>query len=559
MPMDEPRSPFPALLLSGGPARRTPPVIGLLALGLVLAALIALFQIASGSRQSELGSHPDEAAHFVTGLMVRDYLASGFHESPLRYADEYYRHYPKIGLGVWPPFFYLVQALWTLIFPAGAGSVLTLMGVLDWTLAMVLAWHLWREYGWPEAVAGPLLLIALPLVQQYSNMVMAEVLSALLMLCATLSFGRFLDSCGRRGAVGFGVFAGLAIMTKGTGLALVFVPLFAVAFTGRFSLFTNPRLWMAAAIVLVIAGPWTWRFRNQGRGGWEEPNPSLHFTGMAMGFYARQLLVASGWLLALLAIAGVLALFLNPARSGTLASSLALSLGVWIFQCITPVGLEARHLTPAMPALVLLALAGLHWLVNRRRNGHPIAAPAACAGLLALFFGLPVFVPAVSRPVGYGSLGNEIALSPFRIPKKQWGGLEPIARAAISGNRRHFLVAADARGEGMFIADMAMLDPHRPSLVVNRASKMLAASTWSGGGYQSFYRSPAEVEAALAKIDVQAVVLDSSLASIPPHQQLLQSALSAPAAPYRLAMSATMVRDGREFPAAATLFLGGAH
>jgi len=35
--------------------------------------------------------------------LVRDYLASGLHESPLRYADEYYRHYPKIGLGLAAP------------------------------------------------------------------------------------------------------------------------------------------------------------------------------------------------------------------------------------------------------------------------------------------------------------------------------------------------------------------------------------------------------------------------------------------------------------------------
>ena len=534
--MDNP-PPSPALPALTRPA---PPWMGMLALGLLLAALVAFFQFASGSRQAELGSHPDEAAHFVTGLMVRDYFASGFHESPLRYADDYYRHYPKIGLGVWPPFFYILQAACTLVLPAAVPTVLSLMAVLGLTLGLVTARALWREFGWPEAVTGAVLLTALPLVQQYSNMVMAEILVAVLMLCAILSFARFLDSGGLRGAAGFGIFAGLAIMTKGTGLALVFVPLLAIAFTGRFDLLKKPRLWLAAGIVLVIAGPWTWHFRNDGRGGWAEPSPSMHFTAVAIGFYARQLLVASGWLLACLAIAGALALFLAPRRSGLLASSLALVIGIWIFHCLTPVGFEARHLTPSMPPLIILALAGLRWITR----GHPKVGPAACAALLALFFGLPLLAPPISRPVGYGSLGSEIALSPFRIPKKEWRGFMPAAQAALAGNHRHLFVASDSRGEGSFIADVAMLDPHRPSLIVDRASKLLASSTWSGAGYQSFYTTPAQVFAALERAGVQAVVLDSSLPTLNAGEKLLRDALAPQDGPYRQAGTWDSVRDG---------------
>ena len=36
-----------------------------------------LERIKTGAYHAEFGSHPDEAAHYVTGLMVRDYLASG--------------------------------------------------------------------------------------------------------------------------------------------------------------------------------------------------------------------------------------------------------------------------------------------------------------------------------------------------------------------------------------------------------------------------------------------------------------------------------------------------
>ena len=88
----------------------------------VLAFDLAFFWQRTGEAHlSEFGAHPDEAAHYVTGLFVRDslvmtgkYVAGGFQGSPVKvgkeFADTYYAHYPKIGLGVWPPFFYLVQS-----------------------------------------------------------------------------------------------------------------------------------------------------------------------------------------------------------------------------------------------------------------------------------------------------------------------------------------------------------------------------------------------------------------------------------------------------------------
>jgi hypothetical protein len=514
---------------------------------LLIMALVAIFHLLSGSASSELGSHPDEAAHFVTGLMVRDYLASGFRESPLRYADEYYRHYPKIGLGVWPPFFYVVQAVWTLLFRGGVESVLRLMGVLEIGLAILTARWLWREFGWVEAVTGAVLLTALPLAQQYSNMVMAEMLSGLLMFGAAGFFALYIEGEEWRGAVGFGVCAGLAIMTKGTGLALALMPALAILFTGRYGLLKRRSLWVAALLAGVIAGPWTWHFRNEGRGGWEEPSPSLHFTRMAVAFYGREMCVALGWMVAALALAGAVSLLLPGTRKPAIAfCSLALVLGVWIFQCLTPVGLEARHLMPAMPALIVMAMTGLHAMTERR----PGARPAVAAGLLAVFFVWPaIFRPAMPPP-GYGSIGNDVALSPFRIPRKRWGGFENMAEGALAaGATERILIASDARGEGMFIADMAARDPHRPSYTVERASKILAASTWSGSGYQSLYQTPDQAREALAKAGIGLVVTDASLVPLPPHDKLVMEAMTggggaAPGGFVPLRQGA-VVRDGK--------------
>jgi hypothetical protein len=532
---------------------RTP---GFLGLAVLIVIFVAVFHLVSGSPFAELGSHPDEAAHYVTGLMVHDYLAGGMHGSPLHFADDYYRHYPKIGLGIWPPFFYVVQALWTLVAGSSVVSVLRLIAVLEIALALLTAAWLWREFGPVQAVPGALLLVSLPLVQQYSNMVMAEILSALLMFGAAGCFALYLESAGRaqewRAAIGFGVCAGLAIMTKGTGLALAFVPVLGILFSGRVQLLKARSLWVAALIVLVIAGPWTWHFRNQGRGGWEEPSPSIHFTQRAIFFYAKEMAVGLGGLVALLALAGALSLLLPNRRSPAIAlCSLALVLGVWIFQCLTPVGLEARHLTPAMPALIILAMSGLDLLTGSRAA----ARIAAAAGLLAVFYLWPSVFPTAAPAPGYGSIGNQIHFSSFRIPLKRWSGFAPIVdRVLAAGAAQPVLVASDSRGEGMFIAAIAARDPHRPSYTIQRASKLLAASTWSGSGYQAFYQNSAQVRGALEKAGIALVVTDSSLSPMLPHQKLLLETLTTGAAAPSPLITSPIIRDGNVVDGALALY-----
>src|SRR4051812_42429040 len=60
----------------------------------------------SGVYESELSHYPDESALVTTALMIRDYIAAGLPSTPMRYAEQYYVHYPKVGFGMWPPFFH---------------------------------------------------------------------------------------------------------------------------------------------------------------------------------------------------------------------------------------------------------------------------------------------------------------------------------------------------------------------------------------------------------------------------------------------------------------------
>src|SRR5437870_2148467 len=72
-------------------------------------------QIAAGAYRSERNSYTDEAAHFMNALLFRDYVREGLTQNPLRFAEDYYRHYPKIAPGMWPPFFSTVVGVFMLL------------------------------------------------------------------------------------------------------------------------------------------------------------------------------------------------------------------------------------------------------------------------------------------------------------------------------------------------------------------------------------------------------------------------------------------------------------
>src|SRR5271165_727018 len=145
-----------------------------LAFYIPLLALTIALQMKSGTYASEFGHEPDEPAHVVSALMVHDYLAARFPGSPLRYAETYYIHYPKVAIGIWPPLFHTMAALWMLIFPATHGSLLVFMALHCSLLAVMLAWFVRRWFGgWLGLLSGALF-ISFYLVQYGTSLFMLD-------------------------------------------------------------------------------------------------------------------------------------------------------------------------------------------------------------------------------------------------------------------------------------------------------------------------------------------------------------------------------------------------
>src|SRR5271170_3607356 len=65
--------------------------------------LVAAFQFWSGADGAAFGGYADESSHYLSGLMVRDYVARGLPASPLVFATTYYTHMPFVAIGYWPP------------------------------------------------------------------------------------------------------------------------------------------------------------------------------------------------------------------------------------------------------------------------------------------------------------------------------------------------------------------------------------------------------------------------------------------------------------------------
>ncbi|MFZ3243896.1 MAG: glycosyltransferase family 39 protein [Candidatus Acidiferrales bacterium] len=488
----------------------------------------------------EFGGYPDEPAHYVTGLMFHDYFASLHYFSPLQFAENYYVHYPKVGIGHWPPVFYLLQAFWTLIFSTSHASLMVLMAALSALLALTLYRMLRDTLGRPISLAAAFVLLAIPAVQTQAGMLMADIPVALFCLLATWSFARFLDTERSADVLRFGAFSALAIMTKGSAFALVLVPLIAIPLSRKWNLWRRPAPWASAAIVLVICGPWYWLTRRMLSGSWEPDHSG--WSSIAL-FYLKHTFGMLGWGLAILALVGILVVcreFLrSPKVNGLWASLIGLAAGLFILLVTIPTGLDDRYLSPVIPVAVAFAALGASYIASKLPAKWP-SAPASVALLVLCFVFTGLRFPrAVSH--GYGAVAQMLVSDPL------------LDHSVI-------LVSSDVIGEGMLISQIAMRD-RRPGHIVLRANEVLARSDWNGANYRLFFSAPQELERYLESIPVRAVVISLATPDAPlqPHQALLSQTLAADAANWKLQGTYPSWRKGVEYPDSLQVYLLRGH
>lgn len=476
---------------------------------LFLAAVIAL-QWAGRAYHADFGGDWDEGGHYVTGLMVRDFIANGHLTSPMSFAENYYLHYPKVALGHWPPFFYLLQSAWTLLFSPARTSIILLMALLTALLATVLYSVLRTEFGVMAGVAGGLLLVSSPLVQSYYGMVMAEMPAALLIFLATIAFGKYLETERWQYAIVFGLLASLAILTKGSAFCLALLPLMAIIVSRRFYLIKRPSFWYPAIAVALLCGPWYFFTRHMAVEGflyrW-----GPEYTSLAVPYFFRELLKAVGFGLSVLAAVGFFVTIIKPPSgvriSGKWAAAGGLLFSVIILQSLVPAGLDDRFVIPAVPALVMFIVAGVASLSRSLPSQHLTDRHKA------------LIVVALATIVYLGET--------FAIARKPDHGFTAVATDLLARpefKNSVFLISSDSKGEGAFISEVARFE-ERPGHIVLRALKVLSRNRWGGPEEKLAFQTSAEVMKFLDEIPVGIIVLDLSpdAMELKHHQQLLQT------------------------------------
>jgi len=441
----------------------------------VFFSIVLILQWRSGALSNEFGGYSDESAHVVNGLLVRDYIASDRSVQPVQFAERYYLHYPKVSIGHWPPVFYVIQALWTLLFSVGRVPLLLLMAAMASAIASTLFVFLRREFSTAIAAGASVLFLLLPITQRYSSMVMADIPLSMFLLWSILAFGRYLKTYSWHSGLIFAIFAALAILTKASAISLAGVPIIALILSSKLSALKRLSFWSAGLIVLVVVGPWYWWTRGMVQSTWTQPYPSPQFAWTAARFYASQFLRFPSYFLFPVVLLGIYEMIIQPSRAGRLrgtgASIAAGIFCIFLVNITIPAGIGERFLLPSLPLLILLFAAGIQQLANSAKAFY---SNDTIRNYICISIGLGIFF-----------------LTGFTVSRTPFDGYS----AAVN------IVMSESKPE------------KRPGHIIVRASKILCRSNWLGTENVPLFFDAGTMESYLKNIPIMFIVTDDSIPS----------------------------------------------
>jgi hypothetical protein len=446
----------------------------------------------------------DGCSHFLSGLLVHDYVATALFRNPVAFLIDFHAHYPLINIGIWPPVYYFIEGAWALVFGATWPSMLLLSATVVAAMALTGYLLVARRLGQAAALFAAAALVLSPLVQDAATQTMVDAPVAFWCLMAMVAYLRYLETGNGRWSALFGVLAAAALLTKGNGALLALLPPFVVLLGRRFDLLRTAGFWAPVPIVAVLVGPWyavtaarslggPTQALTQGQGsagapfafGWE-------YMSRALPFNSEVLVHALGPLIVALALFGFVRVCIRGRASEPLElCAAALFAAVFLFQLLVPIALQDRYLIPALAPLLILAASGcaaLPALLGRAtRLRHVFANDDGMRRVLFAVVLLSIVPQAIDLP---------------RLPR---GGMleaaREIWRLRLPDNPT-VLIASDTLGEQQAVADLARLDTKRPGLFAVRGTRLLG-----GGGYDSAQYRPrfATAAEAMAEIDRYAI------------------------------------------------------
>jgi GT2 family glycosyltransferase len=440
-------------------------------IGFVLLAL----QIFGGSFDAEFDGHPDEAAQFISGLIIYDYLANLPSGNPIAWAGQYYLHYPEVAIGHCPPGYHLIEAVWWLfVGPSRMTSIL-----LQWIIGVAALTVLYRlcRSALPLPITALIiaLVIAAPVFQQGLEQTMSDLCALLWSILVVQAVVRLVNKQDLTAWFLVVLWLLLAALTKGTAVCLAPVPVVALV-ASRQSIRVPSRVLVAGVGCLLAAAAWyvsTGCIRALGGMSFDVPWPGRLIAHLA------------GWGFLVLAMLGIQRQPLALVSASVIACTLGVSVVVRAMQ-------EERHWIITLPAILVLSGFG----VCRLR------VQAVAIGLLLAGAAIFPFARYYQPPSEFGKLVRQLVL-PSRM-----------------------LVSSAAWGEGSWIAACSLAE-QRPASFIIRATKALAQNSWSDEGYRMVVATPEAVARRLDELAVEIVILHTPFNQNPrPHHALLRQTIT---------------------------------
>jgi len=469
-------------------------------------AFCLLVQGISGAWSSDFVVYPDEPAHFVGAVMVRDWLTSGRWLAPLQFSRSYYDHYPYFALGYWPPLFSVVTGLWMLVTGVGRLQALLVSAVFAAGTAWLVFQCVRKWVGIFAGIGASALYLSLPVVRKVTCAVMVDNMTAFLCIAAAVCLLRYLKQPVLWNGILCAVTCGCAILSKYSAAYLIALPFFAVVILRRFELLRKPSFLVQPFIVGFMVGPWAFWTRKLAFYGLPS-EPEALTARHAASFVVKTFGIFPPALMAVV-ILGLIALLVRPKawREDLVVLSL-LCAGHLAFLILSPVGPDPRYMIAPAAVLLVAAFAGwwevLAWMYGKRWE----SVISACVVALSV-----VFVVVQFKHI-------------TRVPQYDIKGVvASIVKDQAQAAQR---IVVPPTLEGPVIAEFVVQTRHRPNDYLLRPSKILARADWFGLNYSSAFGTPEEMMEYFRKNPVNLIIWNDGPESMVKAHELIRSEMRA--------------------------------
>lgn len=392
--------------------------------------------LSRGITKGEPFYNNDETRHVMNGVFVRDLLVDRPLVHPLTYTYEYYAKYPALSIPHWPPLFYLVEALFFLIF--GISVWASRLAILGFAVLGAYFWYRIAErYGSrSRALLSAFVFCMLPIIMVFESVTMLEIPHVALCLGAIFFWLRWVEA---ERAVDLWALAGFVVAAMLTSQSSIFLAVFLgleFLLNLRFRLLRTWQVWAALlASVGIVVSWYLFSFRAltlsyQRAVGSEFQHVVNRWSVL---FYLRKLPDQLGLVLLIFACIGI-------GWSVVRGASRYRFLLLWIvsaYLCFTLIlEKEPRHIFIWLPPLVYFSLLGVEALLPRRSWVW----------------------------LAYGAIGLYFLVGAVRFQRPQLAGVENVARFVLAQPESD-VVYYQGNLNGAFVFYVRQLDPQKRHMV----------------------------------------------------------------------------------------------